>query len=227
MPSYSVPDDKVPNNEAVARLMEERGIGRRYAYALARKAAAEAIDVSDVTLSQKEAILLTLVEHPDITNAAELKEVMRHDGSTIDGHDTAKMLWACQKSGWVKFRESHKRGIYAIKVTEKGLDALDRKQRADDIKEEDAAPAVDGHPPFVKPDEFKVIRSLMKQAKVADRLNEAAKILEEAGEEDIALTVYGKTEFNNLEMEVIRLIRKLENIYEDWTLEEVEEKPWA
>lgn len=211
-------DTLVPkDNPTVARIMEERGIGRRRAYALAKKQAAEAVDVSNVTLSQKEAVLATLVNHPDIKNAGGLYKAMHAEGSTIDGHDVAKMLWACQKMGWVKFRESPKRGLYAIKVTDQGYDYASK------MAEEEEQVAVE-QPVAVKATLIEQARAVFDGPLLADyphiqrlladydrqqQLAEAARLLEEAGEDDISLMVMERTSLTELDKEVVRLARSI------------------
>jgi hypothetical protein len=51
------------------------------------------------------------------------------------------------------------------------------------------------------------IRAVRDRAVRATKINQAVKLLEEAGEEDIALTLMGKTEFTELEEEVVSLLR--------------------
>jgi len=121
-------DKTVPTDSPeVARIMRERGVGRRRATHLATRAAAENIDVSSVDMSQKELVLTTLVKHDDIKNSDDLGEYLRRttEVNHTDGHDVVKMLWACQKMGWVTFRErksntTNRPPIYAIRVTDKG-----------------------------------------------------------------------------------------------------------
>lgn len=55
-------------------------------------------------------------------------------------------------------------------------------------------------------EDWPAFRSVRERARKADKINQAAKLLEEAGEEDIALTLMGRTDFNPLEEEVIRLL---------------------
>jgi len=119
-------DKVVPTDSPeIARIMQERGVGRRRATHLLTKERAESIDVSGVALSAKEMVLTTLIKY-HFRNSDELAEHLRHhtDVHTTDGHDVVKMLWACQKQGWVTFRERKANGthpaIYAIKVTPKG-----------------------------------------------------------------------------------------------------------
>jgi hypothetical protein len=227
---YKQYDQRIPDDSPeVARIMRERGVGRRRATHLARKQRAESIDVSDVSLSQKEQVLLAVVNHKP-KNSIELQRVMRLNGSTIDGHDTAKMLWACQKMGWVTFKErkaggSQMAGIYGIKVTDKGYSAASGRDAAqagpavvdaiitDDVPEgfrkpkeqaviEKAAEVVAEAVTIAK-ERYPLITDILLRAAKAERLNSAARILEQAGEEDLALQVMGKTEFTPLEKEVI------------------------
>ena len=151
-------DKTIPTDSPeVARIMRERGVGRRRATHLATKAAAESIDVSDVDMSQKESVLRTIIKY-EARNSQTLLETMNHNGYTIDGHDVVKMLWACQKMGWVTFRERKggygKHGerpkIFAIKVTSAGYGHV--QERA---VEEVSSPPVNGGsiaPPIPEPE---------------------------------------------------------------------------
>lgn len=222
--SYDKQWDKTIPTDApeVARIMRARGVGRRRATHLLAKERAESIDVSDVTLSQKEMVLAAVIDGAG--NSNDLIKALPEVG----GHDVMKLLWACQKSGWITFRERKSGGygkvgdrpkVYAIRVTDKGYEAHGRKrleQAADDghpvavevqaaIKESEEEPA--RRLPILDIRDYPLIEELGHRAALAEKLNLAARILEEAGEEDMALQVMGKTEFTPLEQDVIRLIK--------------------
>jgi hypothetical protein len=55
-------------------------------------------------------------------------------------------------------------------------------------------------------------RDIRDRALKATKINAAAKLLEEAGEDEIALTLLGKTEFTPLEEEVVDLLRRMGEI---------------
>ena len=224
----------------VARIMRERGVGRRRATHLATKAAAEAIDVSDVDTSQKESVLAAIIKH-EARNSQALMEVMNHNGSSIDGHDVVKMLWACQKMGWVTFRERKggygKHGerpkIYAIKVTPSGYGHVQDRGMRPWTDEQPvnggsiAPPMPEPEPPEEEPavevgiiqggqfvaydgpvlGDYPLIDELLTRAVKAGRLNAAARILEDVGEVDMALSIMEKTNISPLEEEVVRLSR--------------------
>lgn len=53
------------------------------------------------------------------------------------------------------------------------------------------------------------ITKLRERSTKAQKLIEAARLLEEAGEDDIALALMGKTEFSDLEVETLEILEKL------------------
>jgi hypothetical protein len=74
-----------------------------------------------------------------------------------------------------------------------------------------------GVPLYTKPwtldmEGFPAMRALRDRARKAVKLAEAAKLLEEAGEDEMALNLMSKTDFNPLEEEVIELLRRFEEI---------------
>jgi hypothetical protein len=79
--------------------------------------------------------------------------------------------------------------------------------------DEDWGPTVTEQPTVVLPwfkgslGGFPVIRDLRDRAIRAQKLNAAARILEEVGEDDMVLALMAKTEFSGLEAEVITLLR--------------------
>ena len=237
-------DKTIPTDSPeVARIMRERGVGRRRATHLATKAAAESIDVSDVDMSQKESVLRAIIKH-EARNSQTLLETMNRNGYTIDGHDVVKMLWACQKMGWVTFRErkggygkhSERPKIFAIKVTSAGYGHVQERAveevfsppvnggsiappmpEPEPPEEEPKAEAVvegtvpSGEAVFFRPnitlEEYPHIVTLLGTANVADKLEQASELLEQAGEDEMALQVIAKVNFSPLEKEVIHLCR--------------------
>lgn len=59
---------------------------------------------------------------------------------------------------------------------------------------------------------FPAFREIRDRARKAQKLTEAAKLLEEAGEDEMALNLIGKTEFTPLEEEVIEILKRYEEI---------------
>jgi hypothetical protein len=57
--------------------------------------------------------------------------------------------------------------------------------------------------------QFPLIRSIRDRARKESVLAQAAKLLEEAGEDDIALTVMGRTEYSDLELEVKTMLASI------------------
>ena len=113
------------NSPEVGRIMREKGVGRAQAYKLLREETAAAIDTSDVSHSQKELVLTTIIDQ-GIRNSIGLDHAL----PAIPRHDVHKLLWACQKMGWVTFRErkasygtNGKPKLYAIKVLPEGYAA--------------------------------------------------------------------------------------------------------
>ena len=140
MPSKTVPE----GNLEVQRIMAERGVGMKHAYAIAKREAAAAVDTSDVTLSQKLEVLKVLITNgATVNDSNDVARIMREQGSTIDGHDLTKMLWACQKSGWITLRERKASGnraaIHGIRLRDRGLeayhDAISRRRNGAAIEE--------------------------------------------------------------------------------------------
>jgi hypothetical protein len=72
------------------------------------------------------------------------------------------------------------------------------------------APVV--QPPWIVLSEWPEFSKIRARAVKATKINAAAKLLEEAGEDEIALTLMGKTDFTTLELEVIKLLRMFEEI---------------
>lgn len=63
--------------------------------------------------------------------------------------------------------------------------------------------------PIVDFNQFPLIRSIRDRARKESVLAQAAKLLEEAGEDDIALTVMGRTEYTDLELEVKTMLASI------------------
>lgn len=243
-------DNRIPpkSNEAVAKLMAEKGVNRRRAYAMLRAQKSAEIDTSNVVQGQRIAVLTCLIAHPEAgRDAPILVEALHGAKVKIDMHDTVKTLWALQKTDYVSFRERGGRSLYAIKVTDAGLAwIVSLKPKGDDneLLPDPVAATVEEVPeealrvfrnaqafqkeidelgagkPLVSPDPAKrwkpwpdgmggwpSFRFLLDRAQRATKINAAAKLLEEAGEDEIALTLMGRTEFTALEEEVIHLLR--------------------
>lgn len=235
------------NNDEVTKIMQDKGVSRRGAYAIVRRRRAEEMYTEDVDRGQRMAVLTILTTKPETGKDARLILEALHDaGVGIDLHDVNKTLWALQKTSCVRFREKNNpRSLYAIRITETGVATLSDLKRAngDAIRAEskrlsearlskEAAVAEvpdfgvqvstrSAPPPEVAPivasdddvvsklgdlSSWPRFRDVRERAERAAKINAAAKLLEEAGEDEIALNLMGKTEFSPLEEEVRRLL---------------------
>jgi len=210
------------SNDEVARIMAEQRVGRRRAYEIIRRQKSALVDPSSISQGQRAAVLSALAADPaNGKDAAILLDALHGAKVRIDMHDTVKTLWALQKIRHVSFRERGGRSLYAIKPTEDGLDWL-------------ASLTVNGHkelPPVAATEppmgatvvneqttvsvtiagiadikDWPALYALKARAAKAEKISEAARLLEEAGEDEIALNLLGKTDFTDLEKEVIRLL---------------------
>ena len=245
------------SNPEVARIMQEKGVGRKRAYNILRQAKAAQFTV-EVPQTQRAQVLTSLVEHAGQSkNAAQLLEQLHADGVNIDMHDVVKSLWSLQKTNFVQFRErNNPPSLYAIKVTDQGLAAYgDMKERlATDagtitvpetplITEARASVALDHDPKMetqsvevetilpgtpewdesevaleaqrraeytgIDLSDFPLMRSIRDRARKESVLAKAAALLEDAGEDDMALDVMNLTQFNALELEVKQMLQSI------------------
>lgn len=231
-------DDNIPpkDNPIVERIMRERGVGKRRAYRLWKERQAQAIDISDVGSSQRMAVMAALINVEGANGSVgALVDTLHHEGVRIDAHDATKTLWALQKQRWVTFRERANGDLYGIRVRPEGYegyraqyqngkavvetveaviepeviepvepDPLIDKARAifADIEEERRLLPID----FTR---YPLIHRLRERAEKAEKLNTAARILEDAGETDIALAVLEKAGMSPLEGEVVALLKEV------------------
>ena len=140
------------DNEAVAQIMQERGVTRRTAYRIHRRQTSAEADVTGVTASQRTSVMTALLGQPEAgKDNVELIHVLHKAGVSIDGHDTSKTLWSLQKSGWVTFRERGKL-LYAIRVTARGRGEFAQQQRAPTFRVKGAEIVGDQLQVFIEPD---------------------------------------------------------------------------
>ncbi len=149
-------DNTVPprNNDEVARIMQEEGVTRRHAYSILRRRSEESVDISTVSEGQRVAVLGTLInDHASRKDVHSLIEELHAIGVKIDGHDVTKTLFALQRQGFVRFRERNQpRTLYAIVVTNAGLDAWAARKPSDSLRsimavqEAEASVALDESP---------------------------------------------------------------------------------
>lgn len=228
------------NNPAVARIMAEQGVGRTRAYAIWRDQQTNRIDTSNVSSSQRLAVMSCLV-NKGVADISAINNLFHAEGIRITPHDITKTLWALQKARWVKFRERGNGHLYAIKVRDEGLAGYAQlmEHRADEAtKNGHPEPAVEYENPSEDPTfpealaaayvdeeqeenivararpvipiaDFPLIFALVKRAKTVEKLNAAARLLEEAGEDEMAIDVMDKANLSPLEQEVINLIARV------------------
>lgn len=231
----------LPNGEpdlttmTVDQIATHRGIGKRHAYSLLRRASEAKMDVP-VPSNQRELILSILYRSDgNIRNTDDLSAAVHDVGSKLPPHDVTKVLWSLQKSQYVRFRERANGSLFAIKLTTEGLEAARRRASTEPEAEEQSPEpgpepnewpfpeentvvetSLTTHPdllivalPWIQGsmDGYPVMRALRDRAIKAQKLNAAAKILEEAGEDDMVLAIMAKTEVTGLEAEVINLLR--------------------
>jgi Fe2+ or Zn2+ uptake regulation protein len=107
----------------VDQIAKARGVTKRYAYSILRKAQAAKMDVP-VPTNQRELILTILHRSGDyIRNTDMLSEAVHETGSKLPPHDVTKVLWSLQKTQHVRFRERANGMLYAIKLTAEGKKA--------------------------------------------------------------------------------------------------------
>lgn len=204
---------------SIDEVMAWLGVGRSEAYKKVRLALAEKHDGIEVPSNQRERMLTTLYRNPETRRSHDLQVLMQHEGYAIDAHDTVKVLWSLQKTRHVKFRESLKtHELYAIKLTSQGQDEAIRtiaRTSVDAVVEvpepEEAAPVVVEEEVQEEPQASAPIGpaldALRQRAAKAVKLTAAAKLLEEVGEDTIALELIDMATFTPLEEEVIALLR--------------------
>lgn len=226
-------------SQTVEDIMRERKVGKRWAYAILRQQTEEKATQAPVPHNQRERVLEILYRSDGyIRDSRMLNKALHDEGYEIDGHDTTKVLWSLQKTNHVKFREhQNPRYLYAIKLTDQGkTDGHRLVTKAPPAPPEPEPPAVVEEQPreeavslavaaVVVPEEqeiipvpaepslslasYPAINDLHERSLKAQKLAEAARLLEEAGEDDIALNLMGKTEFTALEREVLDVFDKL------------------
>ena len=118
----------IPNDEpditilTVDQFAQERGIGKRHAYTLLHRMAAEQHAEATIPTGQRDRVLEILYRSNDsIPESRMLMQALQDEGYAIDGHDAVKTLWSLQKTGHVKFRErQNPKYLYGIRLTDLG-----------------------------------------------------------------------------------------------------------
>lgn len=231
-------DDPSIESLTVDQIMRDRGVGKRYAYQILRQMTEDLHADVQVPQGQRDRVLSVLYRSDGkMKNLTLLVEALHQDGFKIDAHDTAKTLWSLQKTGHVKFREHTKpRTLYAIRLTDEGWAAgrdlntikLEVPAEPTIFEEDEEVPVIITElpteitvdirgRPWPKGDltDWPAFQAIRNRAIKAKKLNAAAKLLEDVGEDGLALTIMAKTEFTNLEEEVIRLLQHLGEIEDD------------
>lgn len=209
-------------NPDVVKIAQEENVTLKRAYALLKER--RMADAPPVARTHRDEILTALANGAGhIRTSNELQNAVRRRGSTLDGHDLVKALWAMQKGRLVKFRERGD-GLYAIQLLTDGWEAYHNIQRAKyaeaSTTQPEPEPAPEPEPEEVNPvagmvnlsASFPCINDLVNRHSKNRVLLEAAKLLEEAGEDELAVNLYDKTKATELEMEIVELVTMLDQI---------------
>jgi len=128
----------LPNGEpdlttlTVDQIAKAKGISKRYAYAVLRRAQEAKMDVP-IPSNQRELILTLLHQSGDQVRNTDILCMVVHDaGSKLPPHDVTKTLWSLQKSQYVRFRERANGMLYGIKLTPEGRKAAEALLHRDD-----------------------------------------------------------------------------------------------
>ena len=214
----------------VDQIMREQGVGKKRAFMIRRRLSEEAHD-EPVPNNQRERVI-DFLQRKKVRTSNDLTRELQGEGYAIDDHDATKVLWSLQKTGHVKFRERPHGLLYAIRLTEAGADYETTSSvmpkayvEEDSVGTEENDVAVDEGfelipdihvitRPWIKGNlgGWPAIRELRDRARKNTKLTQAAKLLEEVGEDDIALDLMTKTSFTSLEEEVISLLEAFEEL---------------
>lgn len=210
----------------VQKVMRDRGVGKKAAYVWLRKQSREAALAEPTPIKQRDQVLLALLKFGARDGLALMAD-LHSMGIGLDLHDTQKTLWSLLDTGHVRFRERQgpKGTLYAIKLTNIGEVAARRVAASLNGEAIIEAPLPEPEPePTPEPvpsasllagtPDLTVTRPLIDALRArwakSERLAAVAKSLEELGEDDMALTLMGRTEFTPFEREVIDLLREIE-----------------
>ena len=200
----------------VDQIMREQGVGKKRAFMIRRRLSEEAHD-EPVPNNQRERVI-DFLQRKKVRTSNDLTRELQGEGYAIDDHDATKVLWSLQKTGHVKFRERPHGLLYAIRLTEAGADYETTSSVMPKAYVDEGFELIpDIHVitrPWIKGNlgGWPAIRELRDRARKNTKLTQAAKLLEEVGEDDIALDLMTKTSFTSLEEEVISLLEAFEEL---------------
>ncbi len=218
----------------VQQIMAEDNVGERRAYAIRREESAREALRQPASQSLKEGLLLALLNGGKC-DAKDLAKRVQRMGFAEAEHGVVHVIWSLQKDQLVKFYETKKSGITGITLTPQGYAkarALSQAQiresnqaahrtSTDSLVEITSSSPVNGTseippanselPPAEAPgwklaDRYPAIHKLVTRKA---RVEEAAKLLEEAGLIDQAANALESVSETDLEVEVIALVREL------------------
>lgn len=188
----------------VKEIAAKRGVTLRSAYSLYQKTNRPP-DV-EVPGNQKRAILEAL-ELSGAGTMAELQAKTKEIGGIhLDIHSLTHVVWSLQKQRLVRFRERKNvsdagAALTAIRLTPHGAAYLAEMRGAvpmDAVISEQAA-----HEPL---EGYPHLRLLMEKARQIRLAREAATLLEEAGEDEMALQVLDRHAISPAEEEIVRYL---------------------
>lgn len=177
---------------------------------------------------QKDALLATLVANADQRGWVGIETPGLARSTGIPEHDVVHALWDLQKRGYLRFRERHVPGgseLTRIRLTATGRKAAEsgapmpeeavvvdpiataiRKQQAATMAPQPPVPAVTQEV-IVDMADYPLMAALPARR---ERLEQVARLLEESGQEDLALATLEKAHaddlYSPLEAECVRLL---------------------
>lgn len=181
---------------------------------------------------RRQTIERLLVDHADKRGWVDVSVRELEQLVGIEEHSLAHVLWDFKKRGLLTFRE-HKQGsatvLASLRITSSG-----RKALAASASEEEAqmipAPVDEGmdmvryhvepeagiflHPVLAAPQGYgkhrwPLLIDLMAKAEVEGKIAQAAKLLEEAGEEDLAIKAMERGTLTILEAQMVDFIKEV------------------
>ncbi len=214
----------------IEQIMKEEGVGQRHAYTIRRAESAREALRQPVSQSLKDGLLLALLNGGKC-NAKDLAKRVQRMGFAEAEHGVVHVVWSLQKEQLVKFYETKKSGITGIVLTPQGYQkarSLSKQNGAvidatitpktSPVKEPEVPPAAELNSAETEPKPAPQSLDLPKYPHIDKlirrqaRVEEAAKLLEEAGLIDQAAAALEAIVETDLEKEVIALVRELTEV---------------
>ncbi len=214
----------------IEQIMEQDNVGERRAYVIRRQESAQEALRQPASQSLKEGLLLALLNGGKC-NAKDLAKRVQRMGFAEAEHGVVHVIWSLQKDQLVKFYETKKSGITGITLTPQGYQkarTLSRRVAEESVVEIRASQEMGSEPsPVKEPDpvvpqkqteapqkyteadmtaRYPAIAGLVQRKA---RVEQAAKLLEDAGLIDQAASALEAIEQTELETEVLALVREL------------------